>query len=140
MQVEIKQLDGLSLAGKADSGHWVAMDGPKVLGGHGAATSPIELFLMGLGGCTSMDVISILKKKRVKLDSYECVLDADRAEEHPKVFTRVKITFKFWGRDIQAKDVERAIELSESTYCSASAMLKKAVDIEIDYEIYESDS
>ena len=138
MKVELKQIDGLALAGKGDSGHWVNMDGPALLGGADAGTRPLELFLMGLGGCTSMDVISIIKKKRVKLDNFECHLEAERAKEHPKVFTKVKINFIFWGKDIPKQAVERAIELSETTYCSASAMLKKTVDIETSYEIRES--
>jgi len=138
MKAEIKQIDGLSLAGKAESGHWVIMDGPALLGGADAGARPMELFLMGLGGCTSMDVISIIRKKRIKLDNYECHLEADQAEEHPKVFTKVKIHFIFWGKDIPNEAVERAIELSETIYCSASAMLKKAVDIETSYEIRES--
>ncbi|MBN2411960.1 OsmC family protein [candidate division KSB1 bacterium] len=138
MKAEIKQINGLSLAGKGDSGHWVTMDGPALLGGADAGARPLELFLMGLGGCTSMDVISIIRKKRIKLDNFECHLEAERKDEHPKVFTKLKIHFIFWGKDIPREAVERAIELSETTYCSASAMLKKAVDIETSYEIRES--
>ncbi len=140
MKIEIKQVEGLTLTGKADSGHWVMMDGPKMMGGSDAGTKPIELFLMGLGGCTSMDVISILKKKRNNVEKYECHIEAERADEHPKVFTSVKLTFKFWGNDIKEADVKRAIELSEGTYCSASAMLKKAVDIDVEYEIFPSEN
>jgi len=138
MKAEIKQIDGLSLAGKAESGHWVIMDGPALLGGADAGARPMELFLMGLGGCTSMDVISILRKKRVNLTNYECHLEVERSEEHPKVFTKVKINFIIWGKDIPRVAVERAIELSETKYCSATAMLKKSVDIETSYEIRES--
>ncbi len=138
MKAEIKQINGLSLAGKGDSGHWVVMDGPAMLGGADAGAKPLELFLMGLGGCTSMDVISILRKKRVKLDDFECHLEAERREEHPKVFTKVTIHFIFWGKNISREAVERSIELSETTYCSASAMLKKAVDIKTSYEIREN--
>ena len=138
MKAEIKQIDGLSLAAKADSGHWVTMDGPALLGGADSGTRPMEIFLMGLGGCTSMDVISIVKKKRVKFDRFECHLDADRADEHPKVFTKIKIHFIFWGKDVPTEAVERAIELSETKYCSASAMLKKSLEIETSYEIRES--
>ncbi|MBD3386712.1 osmotically inducible protein OsmC [candidate division KSB1 bacterium] len=135
MKVEIRQVKGITMVGKGDSGHWVSMDGPEAFEGSNAGVRPLELFLMGLGGCTSMDVISILQKKRIKVDDYECILEAERAEEHPKVFTKVKVNFIFYGEDIDKKDVERAIELSENKYCSASAMLKKSVPIIVDYEI-----
>ncbi len=135
MKAEIKQLKGLALAGKADSGHWVSMDTTEDNGGHNAGSTPMELFLMGLGGCTSMDVLSILKKKRVVLDDFECHVEAERRDEHPRIFTKVKIHFIFWGQDIPEEAVKRAIELSETTYCSASAMLKKATEVETSFEI-----
>ena len=135
MEATIKQVQGLTLSAKSDSGHWIVMDGPEQFGGSNAASKPIELFLIGLGGCTSMDIISILQKKRVDLTDYECTLVAERAEQHPKVFTQVKIKFIFYGRDISKSAVERAIELSHDTYCSASAMLKESVPIKIEYEI-----
>ncbi len=137
MKVTLRQVKGIMLVGKGDSGHWIPMDGPERFEGSDAATRPLELFLLGLGGCTSMDVISILQKKRVKLNDYECVLEAERAEEHPKVFTKIKVHFIFYGNEIDEKDVERAIDLSENKYCSASAMLKKSVPIQVDYEIHE---
>jgi putative redox protein len=137
MNVSIKQLDGLTLMGKGDSGHWVPMDGPTTFKGSDAAIRPLELFLMGLGGCTSMDVISILQKKRVHFDGFECHLDAERADEHPKVFTKVVIKFIVYGKDVDSNAVERAIELSSEKYCSASAMLKQVVPISTEYEIRE---
>jgi putative redox protein len=138
VKAEIRQVSGLTLVGKANSGHWVTMDASEQLGGSDAGARPLELFLLGLGGCTSMDVISILQKKRVKLDDYECIMEADQTEQHPKVFTRVKITLIFYGDDIPKEAVERAIELSETKYCPASAMLKKSTEIEIGYEIRSS--
>ena len=137
MRAVVKQIHGISFAGKADSGHWVTMDGPEEFGGSAAANRPMELILMGLGGCTSMDVISILRKKRVEVGDFECILEAERAPHHPKVFTKIKMKYVFYGRNIQAKDVERAIQLSEQSYCSVSAMLKNSVDIESAYEIIE---
>jgi putative redox protein len=137
MRVVVKQLQGIALAGKADSGHWVPMDGPEEFGGSAAASQPMELILMGLGGCTSMDVISILKKKRVEVDDYECIIEAERAPHHPKVFTKIKMKYVFYGRNIPVKDVERAIQLSEESYCSASVMLKKSAEIVTTYEIIE---
>ena len=91
MKAIVKQVQGTSMAAKADSNHWIFMDGPEEFGGSNAGSRPLELFLMGLGGCTSMDVISILKKKRIKIDDFECHLEADRADEHPKVFTKHQI-------------------------------------------------
>ena len=137
MKVELKQIEGLALAGKGDTGHWVNIDSAADFGGFNAGSRPMELILMGLGGCTTMDILSILKKKRVKLDHYECHIEADRADEHPKVFTDVRMKFIFYGKNISPDAVERAIQLSDEKYCSASAMLKKAVDIKIEYEIRE---
>ena len=93
---------------------------------------------MGLGGCTSMDVISILQKKRIKLDGYECILEATRAEEHPKVFTEITVKFIFYGSNIPREAVERAIELSKSRYCSVAAMLSKSAAIRFEYEIKDN--
>jgi putative redox protein len=137
MEATIKQVQGLTLTAKADSGHWIVMDGPEQFGGSDAASKPLELFLIGLGGCTSMDILSILQKKRVDLTDYECTLLAERAKEHPKVFTHVTMKFVFYGKDISKSAVERAIEMSKEKYCSASAMLKESVPIKVEYEIKE---
>jgi putative redox protein len=138
MKAMIKRLDGLSLAGKGDSNHWLNIDASKDVGGEDAASRPLELVLLGLGGCTSLDVLSILKKKRIHLDDYECFVEAERAEEHPKVFTKILIKFVFYGEHIPKEAVERAIELSEKTYCSVTAMLRKSAEITIEYEIKSS--
>jgi putative redox protein len=98
----------------------------------------LELILMGLGGCTSMDVLSILQKKRVHLDDYEVQLEAERAQDHPKVFTVIKLRFVFYGKNIPKEAVKRAIELSETKYCSASAMLSKTAKMVVEYEIKEN--
>jgi len=124
------------MVGKAESGHWVPMDGPEDTGGCNAGSRPLELFLIGLGGCTGMDVLSILSKKRVKLDDFEIDLDANRAEEHPKVFTAIRMTFHFYGDDLRKEDLEAAIRLSEEKYCSASAMLRQVAPIEVQLEIH----
>ncbi|MBN2694689.1 OsmC family protein [bacterium] len=139
MKVELVQGRGMSLMAKADSGHWVVMDGPEEFGGSAAATKPLELMLMGLAGCTGMDVISILQKKRVKLEDFRMEVTTDRVEQHPKVFTEINIHFKIYGKNIKEKDVTRAIELSSDTYCAASAMLKKAVPITTSFEIIETE-
>ncbi|MBN1541428.1 OsmC family protein [candidate division KSB1 bacterium] len=138
MKAIIKQIKGMSLAGKADSGHWVTLDGPEALGGYDAAARPMELFLLGVGGCTSMDVISILAKKRMNVEDFALELETDRAEEHPKVFTRIRMKYIITGKNIKEEAVRRAIELSQEKYCSASAMLKPTVPVETSFEIRSS--
>ncbi|HOT97894.1 MAG TPA: OsmC family protein [bacterium] len=135
MQAIIKRIAGLSLAGKADSDHWVSMDTSLAGGGNEAGASPMELVLIALGGCTSMDVLSILAKKRVTLQEYECQVEAERAEEHPRIFTRIHIRFIFYGDNIPVEAVERAIALSNEKYCSVSAMLRKAAEVRVEYDI-----
>ncbi len=124
--VEIKFVDGMTFIGRGDSNHWVVMDSAETVGGTNAGTRPMELVLIALGGCTGMDVVSILKKKRVKFDKFEMKITGDRAEEHPKVYTKVDIEYVIYGDGINPRDVEHAIELSLSKYCSVSAILKKS--------------
>lgn len=131
----VKQIKGVAFAGKTDSNHWVTMDGPENFGGSNAGTRPKELLLIALGGCTGSDVVSILQKKKVKLDDFEMNISADVAEEHPQVFTKINIEYVFYGKDIQEKDVERAIELSQTKYCSVTHMLNKAAEITHSYKI-----
>jgi putative redox protein len=137
MKANIRRVNGITMVGKSDSGHWVPMDGPESLGGADAGTRPLELFLIGLGGCTGMDVLSILEKKRVKLDDLKIEIDADQAPEHPKIFTKIRLKFIFYGKDIPVEAVERAIELSETKYCSASEMLRRTAELTTEYEIKE---
>lgn len=131
----IKQINGITFAGKTDSNHWITMDGPKDFGGSDAGIRPKELILLALGGCTSSDVVSILNKKRVKFDSYEINITADTTEEHPQVFTKINLEYVFYGNKIDPKDVERAIELSLTKYCGVTAMLEKACEINHTYKI-----
>jgi putative redox protein len=134
-KANIKQLKGLTFSAKADSNHWVMLDGPEKFGGSNAATRPKELLLMSLGGCTGADVASILQKKRVPLEGFEINLDAESSEEHPKVYTKIHIEYIFYGDNIKEKDVERAIELSQTKYCGVTAMLEKSVEITNSYQI-----
>ena len=131
----IKQLKGITFVGKADSNHWVTMDGAADFGGSDAGIRPKELILLGLGGCTGSDVVSILEKKRVKLDDFEINIETEVSENHPQVFTKLHLEYIFYGKDIIAKDVERAIELSQTKYCGVTAMLEKAVEITHSYRI-----
>lgn len=135
MQVKIKQVEGLTFIGKSDTNHWVTTDGPKDFLGSEAASRPMELLLISLGTCTASDVTSILNKKRVNVNKFEINITAERAQEHPKVFTKINIEYEFTGENIKKQDVERAIELSQSKYCSVSAMISKAVEITHSYKI-----
>ena len=138
MKAVVRRLGGtgLALAGMSDSGHWVPMDGPEDVGGYGGGTRPLELLLIGLGGCTGMDVLSILAKKRVKLADFEIEIEAPRTAEHPKVFTSITLVFRFYGDGLKESDLEEAVRLSEEKYCSASAMLRKAAPVEARIEIH----
>lgn len=138
MKANIRRVNGITMVGKSDSGHWIPMDGPEHLGGANAGTRPMELFMIGLGGCTGMDVLSILEKKHVKLDDFEIEVNADRATEYPKVFTKINLKYIFYGKDIPVSAVERAIELSETKYCSASEILRQSAELMTNYEIRES--
>jgi putative redox protein len=131
----VRQVDGLTFAGKADSNHWVVMDGPEAIGGSNAGARPKELLLIALGGCTGSDVAAILKKKRILLEGFEIRLNANTQEEHPQVFTDIHIEYVLSGENIPAADVDRAIELSTTKYCAVSAMLKGSVKITHSYKI-----
>ena len=134
----VKQVQGVTFAGHSDSNHWVMMDGPQEFGGSNAATRPKELLLLALGGCTAHDVVSILQKKRVALDGFEIHITADQRDEYPQVFTKIHLEYVIRGEGIHSQDVERAIELSESKYCSVNAMLRPAVPITRSYRIESS--
>ncbi len=141
-QVVIRHVEGVTLIGRAKTNHWVAMDGPETFGGADAATRPMELFLISLGGCTGADVASLLQKMRVKVDKFEVHIDSERAPEHPKVYTRIDLTYKFWGKNLESvKDkIEKAINLSQDKYCSISAMLRQAnIPLNHTYELIESE-
>lgn len=135
MKVSIRQGDGLSFIGIGETGHYVAMDTEAKYGGTDGASKPKELFLMGLAGCTGMDVAAILKKMRVEVDRFEVHIDADEAEDHPKVFTKIRLEYRLWGEAIDTEKVEQAIELSETKYCAVSAMIRPTVPIDASYTI-----
>ncbi|UCC78578.1 MAG: OsmC family protein [Candidatus Zixiibacteriota bacterium] len=133
----VKWVENLKLMGVAPSGHAIAMDGPKQVGGDDSAVKPGELTLVALGGCTGIDVITILEKMRVKFDSFEVVVNAETAEEHPRVWTKIHVKYIFKGKDMDEAKVKKAITLSEEKYCSVSAMLRKTAEMTYDYEITE---
>ena len=119
--------NGLKFLGTADSGAEVGMASSMDEGEVGF--SPMELLGVGLAGCTGMDVISILRKKKVEVTDFEVSAEIERAEEHPRIFTKIQLIYKVSGKNIERKDVERAVELSENKYCPAQAMLEKTAEI-----------
>jgi putative redox protein len=131
----VKQVQGITFVAKADSNHWVIMDGPEDFGGSNSGTRPKELILIALGGCTGSDVAAILKKRKAPIVSFEMNISGNESEEHPKVFTDIHIEYVFYGDGIDPADIERAIEMSTTKYCSVSAMLKASVKITHSYRI-----
>lgn len=121
-----------------NSGFTVGLDTPVDHGGTGTGPTPMEMVLVSLGGCTAMDVISILQKKRQDVTGFEILLHADRAADHPKVFTDITIEFVVTGHGVEKEAVERAVELSENKYCSASAMLSKTAKIHTKVTVKEA--
>jgi len=130
---------GMAFQGTASSGFTLNMDASPSAGGEDNGFRPMELLLVGLGGCTSMDVVSILRKKRQDVSGFEVQLHADQAKDHPHVFTDISIKYIVRGRNVDPKAVERAIELSTTKYCSAHAMLSHTATITSDYEIIEDE-
>ena len=127
----------LSFMGIADSGFEVPLGASSSIGGDDDGLRPMELFALGLAGCTGMDVISILQKKRQEIAAFEVEVHMKRAEEHPKVFTEAEIEYFVTGKGVQEKAVVRAIELSATRYCPAQAMLGQIMPIVVKYHIYE---
>jgi putative redox protein len=134
-EIYIKQLQGSTFAAKAGSKHWVMIDTKVEAGGNDGASTPKELVLMALAGCTSMDVISILKKKKSPVIGYECNVKGNEREEHPRIFTEIHIEYVFYGDGIKPEDVERAIELSVTKYCTVSAILSASAKLTHSYMI-----
>lgn len=137
MDATVTLEQGMAFLGTADTGFTIKMDAHPSVGGDNDGFRPLELLLLGLGGCTGMDVISILRKKKQAISGFEVQLHADRAKDIPHVFTEVTINFIVRGRDINPTAVERAIELSATKYCSAQAMLEPSVEITSSYKIVE---
>lgn len=136
MQVDIKWLGNVQFSGTSGSGHDVLMDGPAESGGENRGSRPMELMLMGLGGCTAFDVVDILRKGRQQIDDVQVTLRAQRADDVPAVFEAIQIHFIIVGTSINPIKVERAIELTAEKYCSASIMLERAgVAISHSFEI-----
>ena len=138
MKARIKWIGDVGFEGSTDSGHTVVMDGSPESGGQNRGPRPMELVLIGTGGCTSFDVVLILRKSRQEVTDCVAEVEAERADTDPKVFTHIHIHFIVSGRNLDPKKVAHAIELSAIKYCSASIMLAKTAKITHDFEIVES--
>jgi putative redox protein len=137
MKTRVKWIEDLTFSGESNSGHSLVMSAGEKFGGRDSGFRPMELLLMGTGGCTAIDVLSILKKARQEVVDCEVSLSAERSGETPAVFTAIHIHFRILGRKINEKQVQRAIALSAEKYCSASIMLAKTASITHSYEIEE---
>jgi putative redox protein len=135
MKARVKWVEGATMVGESPSGHAVVMDGPPDFGGRNLGVRPMEMLLLGMGGCTQFDVLLILRKARQEVTDCVVELEAERAAEDPKVFTRIHVHFVVTGRGLNAKQVERAIGLSAEKYCSASIMLGATAAVTHDFEI-----
>ena len=139
MRVNIKWIDGVSFVGESESGHAVVLDGAPENGGRNIGMRPMEMLLIGMGACTSFDVVTILKKARQPIVDCVAEIAAERADEIPKVFTKIHVHFVVTGDNLNETQVERAVKLSAEKYCSASIMLSKSVAITHGYEIKPSE-
>ncbi|MFT5692178.1 MAG: putative redox protein [Oceanicoccus sp.] len=140
MKATVNWVDGVSFSAKSETGHTVVMDGPEDQGGRNLGPRPMELLLMGMGGCASYDVLSILQKSRQQVISCVAELDAERADAVPAVFVKIHLKFVVTGRDLKEAQVKRAVSLSAEKYCSASIMMEAAgVEVTHSYEIIQLD-
>ncbi|KOR31181.1 peroxiredoxin [Achromatium sp. WMS2] len=137
MQARVKWLDGVAMVGETSSGHAVVMDGAQEHGGRNIGPRPMEMLLLGMGGCSQFDVLHILRKSRQKVTACELHLEAQRASEDPKVFTHIHMHFTLTGKNLDPKKVTAAIGLSADKYCSASIMLGMTALITHDFTVIE---
>ncbi len=138
MKATVKWVDGAMFLGESGSGHSVVMDGPEDHGGRNMGVRPMEMLLLGMGGCASFDVVSILQKSRQQVSRCHVELEAERADEVPAVFTKIHLNFVVSGRALKESQVKRAVSLSAEKYCSASIMMEKAgVEVTHGYRMVE---
>jgi putative redox protein len=137
MQATIKWVDGVMFVGETGSGHAIVIDGPPDHGGRNLGVRPMELLLLGVGSCSSFDVVQILEKGRNNVSGCVAEVTAERVDAVPSVFSKIHLHFKVSGKALKASAVERAVKLSAEKYCSASIMLSKAVEITHDFEVIE---
>lgn len=137
MKARVQLLEGMTFVAESGSGHAVVVDSSPEVGGRNVGARPMELVLMGTGACSAIDVVHILRKARLAVSGCVVELDAERATDDPKVFTRIRFHYVITGKALTPAQVERAIKLSKDKYCSASAMMAKTAELEWDYEIRE---
>ncbi|HQT00341.1 MAG: peroxiredoxin [Hydrogenophilales bacterium 16-64-46] len=137
MKARVKLLEDVCFVGQSESGHSVVMDGAPEAGGKNLGVRPMEMLLMGLGGCSAFDVVMILRKSRQQVTDCVADLDATRADSDPKVFTKIHVHFTVTGKSLDPKRVEQAVKLSAEKYCSASIMLGKTAELTHDFSIRE---
>ena len=135
MHVSVKWIDGVSFVGESETGHAVVLDGALENGGRNIGMRPMEMLLIGMGGCTSFDVVAILKKARQPIVACVAEIEATRADEIPRVFTKIHVHFVVTGDNLNEVQIQRAVKLSAEKYCSASIMLSKSVAITHDLEV-----
>ena len=140
MKARVKWVNDLTFLGESESGHGIVMDTRPEFGGNNLGLSPMEMVLVGVGGCTAIDMVKILKKGRQKIEGCVIDLNAEQAPEPPKVFTHVHVHYVVSGRGLDPKKVENAIELSAEKYCSVSLLVAATADITHDFEIVETAS
>jgi len=134
-EIVLKQVQGITFVAKGNSSHWVVMDGSTDFGGNLAGSTPKELLLMALAGCTATDIVPILKKRRAPLQKLEINVKGTEREEHPRIFSDIHVEYVFYGDGLRTEDIERAIELSSTKYCSVSAILAASAPITHSYRI-----
>ena len=137
MKAQVKWNGKMGFIGISGTNHAVAMDVSQAAGGDGAAASPMEMVLLALAGCSGVDIAIILKKKRLNVRDFEIFVEGERSDEHPKVFTKVDMTFVFEGEDLRPKPLEDAVKLSIEKYCSVAGMVSKTAEINWEIEIKE---
>ncbi len=140
MKSRVKWVENVCFMAESESGHAMIMDGSPDIGGRNLGPRPMEMLLMGAGGCTSVDVVMILQKSRQDVTGCEVEITSERATDHPKVFTRIHMHFTVTGRNLKPEIVDRAIKLSAEKYCSASIILGKTAEMTHDFEIIDADA
>lgn len=133
MEIEVKQLDGSTFVGRGESNHWTVMDAAEEVDGNDGATRPMEMLLISLGGCTGIDLNTLLNKMRVDYDDIDINISGERDDDHPKYYTKIHVSYKIYGDDLQEDKVAKAFRLTQEKYCSVTHSLK--AEVAYDYQI-----
>lgn len=129
MKVSVKHIKGMFFQGEGSSKMMTNMDASVNAGGTGHGTSPMELLLMSIAGCSGMDIVTILEKMQVKIQRFETIVEGERANDHPRVFKDIELVYKFWGEALPEVKLQRAVQLSMGKYCSVANMIDKAANL-----------